>query len=84
MFNIGNFFEKFKRIYKDESDKKEKVISLIREITNITLDLSKITIKDGVLQIKASPIIRNEINMKKPDILKGLSQVGLGDIEDIR
>ena len=83
MFNISNYLEKFKRIYESETAKKEAVISVIKEVVGITLKPESVTLKEGVLQIKASPLVRNEINMKKPAILAGFSRKDI-NIKDIR
>lgn len=70
--HIKNYFEKFKNIL---SSKEEdyKIISLcIEKNISIKIETKLIQIKPPFIYIKASPLVRNEIMIKKDTILKDI------------
>ena len=83
MLNISKFFQKFQKIHQDESEKKEKIIAAIKEVTRIELKKDQVLLKDGTLYITASPLIRNEIMMRRLLILNSLKTSGI-DVANIK
>jgi hypothetical protein len=80
MFNVSNYLEKFKKFGLAEVIAKEVVVESIKEILGITIDKKKIKIQNRIAYIQASPIIKNQIVIKKTTlietILKRTTKVG--------
>lgn len=65
MFNISQFFEKFKNIEKSSSEKTSAVINTIKKFTKIELQKESLEIREETIRLKCSPVFKNEIFMKK-------------------
>ena len=65
MFNISQFFEKFKTIERSSTEKILTVINTIKKHTKIELQKESLEIKEETVKLKCSPAFRNEIFMKK-------------------
>ena len=48
------------------------VVDVVRVKINIVLDRSDISVREGVVYIKARPIIKSEILLRKKEILDGV------------
>lgn len=82
--HIKNFLDKFRNIL-FEKEEKIKLISLaIKKNTGIEIEGKFIKISGTTIQIKASPLVRNEILIKKDSILKDLSNIEGFIYKDIR
>jgi len=82
--HIKNFLDKFKNIL-FEKEEKIKLISLsIKKNTQIEIENKNIKINGTNIQIKASPLVKGEILIKKEDILKDLNSVSSLLYKDIR
>ena len=83
MLNISKFFQKFQKINSDSAAQKEKIISIVKSVTNLELKPGEINVKESKLYINASPLIRNEIMMYKSKILSELdkNQIFIQDIK---
>ena len=79
--NIGSFFEKIKKLLGDSQADKETIQALIYKNINHTLPLNQFEIKTGILKIKASPIIKNEIFIHKSQIIADAKIVGINIID---
>jgi len=83
MFNINQYLEKFKNIGGGERNLKEALVFAIKKVLNINIDTKNIVLKNGEALIKASPIIKNSIFIKKEEILKIVEEKmgrGVGEI----
>ncbi len=69
MLNISGFLEKFKKFDKDKKSQKESVIKIIEKFINMSVDPKSIEIKSGILQLRGSPGLRQEIFMKKEQLM---------------
>ncbi len=65
MFNISNFFEKFKKLQQNNQNTKDTIIRVIKKILNIDIKKEDIEVKNNQINIKCNPIIRSEIYMSK-------------------
>lgn len=82
MQNIGGFFEKFRSKVVQEVQNLVFVIEIIKKHTKINLDMKDLKLSNGILRIKASPLQKSEIFMKKTQILKEINQkVKVDDIQ---
>ena len=80
MLNITGFLEKFKKIDGNKNLQKENIIKSIEKVIGIIIENKNFDIKDGVLYIKASPALRQEVFMKKAQLLGLISSDGIIDI----
>lgn len=74
MFNIGNFLEKFKNITPPDKFVKDVLISVVKETTNIDIEKDNIDVRNGTIFISVDPIIKNEIFLKKGEVLENLRE----------
>ena len=74
MFNIDKYLGKFKKNLNSNTTNTEIIIEIVKQITGIILKKEKIEIKDGVLYIKDSPLIKNKIFINKNKLIKSLSE----------
>ncbi len=74
MFNISNFFDKFKKIQQNNLNTKEFIIEIIKNKLNIEIKKEDIEIKNSQIKINCNPIVRSEIYMSKQKIESELLQ----------
>ena len=84
MFNIAEYLTKFKNIGQSEKLLKEAIISVIKEVVGINLQLKEITIKGGEIVFKISPAVKNAIYIKKESILNKIKEKNIENINNIR
>lgn len=72
MFNITQFLEKFKKIGFDKESQKTIVIDVLK---SFSIPVENVSIKNRVVTIKASSIVKNQIYIKKAEILKKLNNI---------
>lgn len=68
--HIKNYLEKFKNILFSKEENQQIISKIIENNINYKIETKNIQIKPPVLYIKASPLIHNEILLKKDKILK--------------
>ncbi len=72
---MKDFSELLKKIYTSlnkDALEKENVLFELKNFTGAKLDSASIFIRDGVLEISASPTLKNEIKLKEEKILSAL------------
>lgn len=74
MFNISQFLEKFKNITPPDKFVKEIFISVVKDTSGIALEAGDLDVRNGVIFISTNPIVKNEIFLKKREILQNLSK----------
>lgn len=74
MKEINNLLERFYKSLLGSERTKEAVSDVIKEATGATIGREKISYKEGVLKIEASPVVKNEISFKEKEILGALMQ----------
>jgi len=67
--HITNFLEKFKKLIFQKEEIKNIITKVISEEIFYQLEKEKIKIKNGIIFLEGSPILRNEIMLKKNKIL---------------
>ena len=80
MINISQFLEKFKKFDNDKTLQKEKILETIEKNVGIKIAKENFDLKMGILYIKGSPIMRQEVFFKKQNLLEQLSSIGIYDI----
>ena len=80
MLYIALFLEKFKKFGADKTLQKEKVGQILEKIAGINIPKENLEIKFGILYLKTSPVIRQEIFFKKTAVLAAIASEGLYDI----
>lgn len=74
MFNIDDFLNKFKNLTPPDNEVREKVIEIIKNEINITIDKKNISIRNNSIFIKTKPIIKNELFINKEKLLHELKK----------
>lgn len=74
MEGIGKFFDKFKGVAVRELYKREVICAAIGEATRQKIEVSDISIKNGVITLKGSHIFKSEVFLKKKQILDLISR----------
>ncbi|MDQ3089719.1 MAG: hypothetical protein M3Q24_01020 [bacterium] len=72
---MKDFSELLKKIYASlnkDTLEKENVLLELKNCTGAKLDSSSVFIRDGVLEISASPTLKNEIKLKEERLLTAL------------
>lgn len=72
MLNIAQFLEKFKKIGFDKESQKKIVIDTL---ATFNIPVTDLTIKNKVVKVQASSLVKNQIYMKKEAILKKLPNI---------
>ncbi|OHA91581.1 MAG: hypothetical protein A2758_00525 [Candidatus Zambryskibacteria bacterium RIFCSPHIGHO2_01_FULL_49_18] len=70
MKGISDLLKRISSVLNQDEELKRRIIELIREKTNIKLPKENIFLKNGVLEIDASPAAKNEIKLKEDEIKK--------------
>ena len=83
MFNIATYLEKFKNIGSSENSIKDIIISSLNEILKITVTRKEIRLQNGTAYIQTSPLVKNQLYIKKDSILSHISQK-TDKVKDIR
>jgi hypothetical protein len=75
--NLTDLLQRFSGVLNKKTVAKEMVIEVIKKRTNVTIQPENISISidDGVLQITASPAVKNEIAFKEKIIFDELKEV---------
>jgi hypothetical protein len=81
--HIKDYLEKFKIILKQKDDNIDLIINVIYQHINFKFNKNNIIIKNNIVFIKSSPIIRNEIFLKKGEILNSFKEKSIF-LKDIR
>jgi hypothetical protein len=76
MAHIDSFLEKFKRLLESGTNLKKEAVEVIKGVIGKEIDSEKVTIKDGIVQLKINPLFKSEIFLKKEKILKSLQDKG--------
>jgi cell division protein FtsX len=72
MQNLGNFLDKFKKIFSGAKFQKDAILSIINSTAKIQLDEKDIEVKDFKITLKTSPGVKSVIFMRKQKILAEL------------
>ena len=74
VFNIGLFLEKFKIITPPDDFIKKTVIEVIKNKTNIDIVRDTIKIEGAIVYMTVSSVVKNELYMRKKDLLEEINK----------
>ena len=84
MNNIHSFFGKlFKKIV-DEEQNNTQLLLILKEVTKLNITKDDIQVRDTVVTIKAHPLVKQEIVLRKKEILKEIEKRTSLRITDLR
>ena len=85
MLRIDKYLERFKNLKPGKKVIKEDVVKIISNIIGLDIKEYNIDIKNNTAYIKTEPIIKNQIFLKKQQILKQfLKEISTKNLRDIR
>lgn len=84
MLQLSSFLERFLRLAPTESITRNAVTATVEELCGILLREQDIRIQRGVVLLTVHPIHKNEILLRKGDILLNLKEKHLVLISDVR
>jgi hypothetical protein len=82
--HIKNFLDKFKNILFEKEEKITLISLSVKKYTQIEIENKNIKIVGTSIHIKASPLVKNEILIKKEKILKELLEITSFNYKEIR
>jgi len=74
MKDLKHFFDKFNLAAVKEIKKRDFIAELIKKEINQEIPIENFSIKDGVLTIKTSQIVKSQIFIKKKRLISLLSE----------
>ena len=74
VFNIGLFLEKFKIITPPDDFIKKTIIEVIKNKTNIDIVRDTIKIEGAIVYMTVSSVVKNELYMRKKDLLEEINK----------
>ncbi len=85
MFNIEEYLSKFKVILKKDGAIKGVIKDVLDKELKTNISKEDIKISQGIIFLKAPPILKSEILLRKNKILEKISnKIGSKKIQDIR
>ncbi len=72
MKEFGTLLKKLYSSLNRDVLERENILYTLKTTTGITLTSSDLFIREGVLEISASPVVKNEIKLKEEAILEAL------------
>lgn len=78
MQNLGDYLNKFQKIFSGAKFQKDAVLSIINSVTKMQLGDNDLEVKDYKIVLKGSPAMKSTIYMYKQKILAEL-KAALGD-----
>jgi hypothetical protein len=82
--SIGDFLKIFKNLLSHEELLREDIIFSIKKYTGKELEKKQLQIKNSVCNLTCHPAIKNEIFLKKSEIMSSLNESTKKKISDIR
>jgi len=80
MFNISGFLEKFKKFDQNKTLQTENILVTLEKVVGFKMEKKDIAIKNGVLYILGSPAMRQEVFLRKENLLPLIKAEGVFDI----
>ena len=74
MKNLLSLLEKFSKVLNKESQTKQAIAEVIQKRVGAVVGPDKFLLKDGVLEVSASPTVKNEISLKEAAIKDELKE----------
>ena len=83
MKGISEYLQKYRLKLYGAEDKRKEVIEVISRVCGFIISGDMITINKGVVTVKGNTMIKNELFMRKQQILTEIRMIGRKDIYDI-
>jgi hypothetical protein len=80
MFNISGFLERFRKFDQGKTLQAENVARKIQGAVDFGIGKDNFVIKDGILYVRGSPALRQEIFLRKEQLLPLVATDGIFDI----
>lgn len=74
MENLSKLLERFSRSLNKDTLTKGFISETIKNTTKINLEGESVNLKDGILTIQCSPVLKNELKLKEERILTELKE----------
>lgn len=74
MKELSLFLNKFKSVFLRETEKRIFISEIIKKIIGYDVGIKDIEIKDGIVKIKSSSILKNQIFIKKIKLISEISK----------
>lgn len=84
MLHINDLFSKFKSAFASHEAKKAIVIAACETRARVALSTDQIEIKDGVVKLNVSPMVRSVVFMKKGELIAEINKSLKPPVRDIR
>ena len=72
MKNLFELLERFSKSLNQDQFTKDTIIATIENQTKIKLSPEKVSLKEGVLEIVATPVVKSEIALREQDLKQDL------------
>jgi hypothetical protein len=72
MKDFGSLLKKIYTSLNKDTLERENILYTLKNTTGVTLTSSDVFVREGVLEISASPVVKNEIRLKEDAILNTL------------
>lgn len=74
MFNISDYLSKFKNITPPDKFVKDELVSVVKDVAGIDIEKENIDVRNGTVFISTDPLIKNEIFLRKKEVLESLRE----------
>jgi hypothetical protein len=71
---LNEILERFSKSLNKDTHTREAIIKAIEEKIGIKIPQENISLKEGVLEIKTTPVVNNEIKLKEESIIARLKE----------
>ena len=74
MFNISDYLSKFKNITPPDKFVKDELVVVVKDVVGVDIEKEDIDVRNGTVFISTDPLIKNEIFLKKSEVLESLRE----------
>jgi hypothetical protein len=74
MFNIGDYLSKFKNITPPDKFVKDELVLVVKEIVGVEIEKGDIDVRNGTIFLSVDPIVKNEIFLRKAEVMENLKE----------
>jgi hypothetical protein len=74
MFNISDYLSKFKNITPPDKFVKDELVAVVKDVIGVEIKKDNIDVRNGTIFLSVDPIIKNEIFLKKAEVLESLRE----------
>jgi hypothetical protein len=74
MFNISDYLSRFKNITPPDKFVKDELVAVVKDVIGVEIKKDNIDVRNGTIFLSVDPIIKNEIFLKKAEVLESLRE----------